>query len=89
MADGSLIVEIDPPLSERVSTAAAALGLSEAEFVRDLLQQQLLTSLAEQELGQIDPDASIDVAIAEDTIRKGDGIPLETFLQRMTNFGRP
>jgi hypothetical protein len=78
MADGFQI-DIDGDLAARLKARADEAGLSPADLARELLEQRLLADAYEWE-EEIDPDPAIDERIAEETLRKGDGVPLEEAL---------
>jgi hypothetical protein len=84
MADDGFTVKIDDDLAEDVKAAAAAKGIPVEMFVRDALASHVT---AEFEWSD-DPDPEIDVRIAEETLRRGDGIPWESFRERFKTFGR-
>lgn len=88
MADGALHIEIGSDLSDRLKAAAGSAGLSEAAFVRALLEQQLLDPV-DYDFGEIDLDPAIDDQIADETERQGDGLSLGEFSARLNRFGRP
>jgi predicted transcriptional regulator len=84
MADDAFTVQIDDDLAEDVKAAAAAKGVPIEMFVRDALASQVLAEIEWSD----DPDPEIDRKIAEETMRRGDGIPWETFRERFATFGR-
>ena len=84
MADDGFTVKIDDDLAGDVKAAAAAKGVSVEMFVRDALTSHVM---AEVEWSD-DPDPAIDARIAEETLRRGDGIPWEEFRKRFKTFGQ-
>ena len=87
MADG-FHIEISDALAERLAKGARAAGMGEAEFARHLLEQQLFSWSDYAFDAEVDADPAIDEAIADETDRRGDGIPWETFKSRLDAFGR-
>ena len=84
MADDGFSVRIDDDLAEDVKASAAAKGIPVEMFVRDALASYLLAEIEWSD----DPDPEIDRRIAEETMRRGDGIPWEKFRGRFSTFGR-
>jgi predicted transcriptional regulator len=84
MADDGFTVRIDDDLAEDVRAAAAAKGIPVEMFVRDALASHVVAEIAWSD----DPDPAIDERIAEETLRRGDGIPWEEFRERLAMFGR-
>jgi hypothetical protein len=84
MADDGFTVQIDEDLAESVKTAAAAKGISVEMFVRDALAGQLFAEIEWSD----DPDPAIDEKIAEETLRRGDGIPWDEYRVRFESFGQ-
>jgi len=84
MADDGFTVRIDNDLAEDVKAAAAAKGIPVEMFVRDALASHVFAEIEWSD----DPDPAIDERIAAETIRRGDGIPWETFRERFKSFGR-
>ena len=84
MADDGFTVRIDDDLAEDVKAAAAAKGVPVETFVRGALASHVF---AEIEWSN-DPDPTIDERIFQETVRRGDGIPWETFQERFKTFGR-
>jgi predicted transcriptional regulator len=84
MADDSFTVRIDSDLAESVRAAAAASGVSVEAFVRGALESYVLADLE----WSGDPDPKIDERIAEETLRRGDGIAWDTFRTRFKTFGQ-
>ena len=84
MADDGFTVKIDDDLAGDVKAAAAAKGVSVEMFVRDALASHVMADVEWSD----DPDPAIDARIAEETLRRGDGIPWEEFRKRFKTFGR-
>jgi plasmid stability protein len=84
MAGDGLTVRIDDDLAEELRAAAAARGMPVEAYVRETLASRLLADIEWSD----DPDPAIDDAIAEETLRLGDGIPWEVFQERLKAFGR-
>ena len=78
MADGGLTLHLDTDLADRLRRAAEAAGDNVDSYAARALDYVIGP----------DRDWSVDEAIAEETIRNGDGIPLETFVARLDDFGR-
>jgi hypothetical protein len=73
-------VELEPELAALASRRAAAAGLSLAQWVQALVAGELGFASAE--------DDADDLVIAQETLRRGDGMTLEDFRIRMGAFGR-
>ena len=84
MADDGFTVRIDDDLAEDVKAAAAAKGIPVEMFVRDALASHVFAEIEWSD----DPDPEIDRKIAEETLRRGDGIAWEDFRDRFVAFGR-
>ena len=84
MADDGFTVRIDDDLAEDVKAAAAAKGVPVEMFVRDALASHVFAEIEWSD----DPDPAIDERIFQETLRRGDGIPWETFRERLKTFGR-
>jgi hypothetical protein len=84
MADDGFTVQIENDLADEVRAAAAAKGISVEMFVRDALAGQLFDEIEWSD----DPDPAIDEKIAEETLRRGDGIPWEEYRKRFKSFGQ-
>lgn len=83
MADGELRLTLDPKVARKLRDAAEMAGLS----VEDLGAEILAFGLEKSPLDR-DHDPAIDRRIADETILRGDGIPLSEFRERMKRFGR-
>jgi hypothetical protein len=83
VADDGFTVQIDDDLAEDVRAAAAAKGIPVEMFVRDALTSHVFAEVE----WSMDPDPAIDERIAEETLRRGDGIPWEVFRERLKTFG--
>lgn len=83
MADGSVsvVVELNEQRASEMRAEAVALGMSLEELV------QLRVNYPSWYWSD-DPDPAIDEQIADETLRRGDGISLEAFAERMKTFGR-
>ena len=84
MADDGFTVRIDDDLAEDVKAAAAAKGVPVETFVRGALASHVFAEIEWSD----DPDPAIDERIFQETMRRGDGIPWETFRERFKTFGR-
>ncbi len=84
MADDGFTVRIDDDLADDIKAAAAAKGVPVEMFVRDALASHVLAEIE----WSSDPDPAIDEQIAEETLRRGDGIAWEAFRERFKLFGR-
>ena len=78
MADGALTLHLDSDLSDRLRNAAAAAGADVGSYAARALDYAISDA----------DTALIDEAIAEHTIRAGDGIPLDAVLHRLEKFGQ-
>ncbi|WP_421728853.1 hypothetical protein [Brevundimonas sp.] len=78
MADGGLTLHLENDLAERLRQAAKAAG--------DDVDTYLARAL-DYAIGPVS-DRADDEAIAEETMRAGDGIALDDFLVRLDGFGR-
>jgi hypothetical protein len=84
MADDGFTVKVDGDLAGDVKAAAAAKGVSVEVFVRDALTSHIIADFE----WSTDPDPAIDERIAEETARRGDGVPWEVFRKRFKTFGQ-
>lgn len=85
MADDGFTVKIDDDLAGDVKAAAAAKGISVEMFVRDALTSHVMADVEWSD----DPDPAIDARIAEETLRRGDGIPWEEVRPWVQSWGKP
>ena len=84
MADDGFTVKIDDDLAGDVKAAAAARGVSVEMFVRDALATHVMADVVWSD----NPDPAIDDRIAEETLRRGDGIAWEVFRKRFKTYGQ-
>jgi hypothetical protein len=83
MADGAVtvVVELDEQRASEMRAEAVALGMSLEELV------QLRVSYPSWYWSD-DPASTLDEQIADETLRRREGVSLEAFAERMKTFGR-
>ena len=77
MADGEMILTLDPETSRMLQDAADAAGLPPADFVAQMVAEAHLDIPDEVAAGIVDPDPAIDRAILDEMQRTSMGVPLE------------
>ena len=71
LADERFTVQIDDGLGKAVKAAVAADGVPAEVFVRTMLASHYRADVERS----VDPDPAIDERIANETLRRGDGVP--------------
>ena len=79
MADDGATIRLDAELTQRLAAAAEAAGEAFDDFVKQGLEALLDHEAELEELQRI----------VDETIEKGNGIPLEEFEERLRSFGQP
>jgi len=84
MVDGDTF-KLEPQLAARIRDGAAAHGVSPETFLSEAVQAFMVwdADMSDAPLTEADHDL-----IAEETVRKGDGVPWEDFRLRLLGFGQ-
>ncbi len=77
MADGEMILTLDPETSRMLQDAADAAGLQPVDLVAQMVADVHLDIPDEVALGIVDPDPAIDRAILDEFQRTRMGVPWE------------
>jgi hypothetical protein len=91
MADGEIILRLDPETEHLLKKAAESEGVTPEELGARLIADGMIDHLGwpdDVAAGLVNPDPEIDRQIARETLERGDGIPLEEFIKRFDNFGQ-
>jgi len=82
MADG-FDIHLDPEQAAKLKAAADLLGVSPGDYALAAIGQ----ALSKVSPGFVDPDPSIDEAIADEVERTGEAISWPEFRDRLRRFG--
>lgn len=88
MADGEIILRLDPDTARLLKKAADAEGVTPEVLGARVIADGMIDHLGwPQET--VDPDPEIDRRIARETRERGDGIPLDQVLAWLDSWGKP
>lgn len=88
MADGEIILRLDPETEQLLKKAAAVEGVTPEELGARVIAYGMIDHM-DRPRETVDPDPEIDRRIARETRERGDGIPLDDVLAWLDSWGRP
>lgn len=88
MADGEIILRLDPATEQLLKKAAADEGVTPEELGARVIACGMIDHM-DWPYEAVDPDPEIDRNIARETRERGDGIPLDDVLSWLDSWGKP